>query len=182
MNDAELRGQLEQLHAASFGWALNCCARDHGQAEDVLQTTYLKVLSGRARFGGQAAFKTWLFAVIRRTAADERRRLWWRRLKLTAYGQELPVTVGFDDAPERVERQTLFRRALAALPARQREVLHLVFYQDLTVEAAAEVMGVSVGSARTHYARGKARFRTVLQQMEISHEHGLGRHETPAVV
>jgi RNA polymerase sigma-70 factor (ECF subfamily) len=55
---------------------------------------------------------------------------------------------------------------LRALPGRQRQVLHLVFHEDLTVEAAAGVRGVTVGSARTHYARGKARLRELLRDRE----------------
>jgi RNA polymerase sigma-70 factor (ECF subfamily) len=48
------------------------------------------------------------------------------------------------------------------LPARQREVLDLVFFHEMTVEQAAEVMDVSTGTARTHYHRGKLRLLELL--------------------
>ena len=47
METDELRAQLEQLHASSFGWALACCRRDRSDAEEVLQIAYLKVLEER---------------------------------------------------------------------------------------------------------------------------------------
>ena len=74
MQIAELKAELERLHSASFGWALSCCRRDQTEAEEVLQTVYLKILEGKARFGGESSLKTWLFAVIRKTAATEYRR------------------------------------------------------------------------------------------------------------
>src|SRR5262249_14289025 len=67
---------LASIHPDAFGWAMACCRRDRALAEEVLQMSYLKVLSGEARFDGRSAFKTWLFGVIRRTAAGERRRAW----------------------------------------------------------------------------------------------------------
>src|SRR5262247_4815541 len=82
MTDTELRAALELHHSESYGWALSCCARSSVEAEAVLQAVYLKVLAGKARFDGKASFKTWLFAVIRRTAADERRRQMLRRMLL----------------------------------------------------------------------------------------------------
>ena len=185
MDDAKMRRQLEQQHFASYGWALSCCARDATQAEDVLQTVYLKVLDGRARYDGRAAFTTWLFSLIRNTAADERRRHWLRQLKLAAFGREDQYPRHEATAATNVARselRTQFQEKLATLPKRQREVLHLVFYQDLTVQAAAEVLGISVGSARTHYERGKQNLREWLKQTEVSDETGLGRKPIPSAL
>lgn len=167
MSRARLEGDLAELHTASFGWALGCCDGDHGEAEEVLQSTYLKVLDGKARFDGTASFKTWLFAVIRRTAAERRRGRWRRALILGRWlgGRAEPQPA---PDPERIARQgevtRRLRASLMALPSRQRELLHLVFYQDLSVEEAAAVVGVSVGSARTHYHRGKTRLRRLLDR------------------
>jgi RNA polymerase sigma-70 factor (ECF subfamily) len=61
------------------------------------------------------------------------------------------------------EARDRLRAALTRLSPRQRDVLHLVFYQDLTIEEAAELLRISLGSARTHFERGKARLREHLQ-------------------
>lgn len=162
----ELRAQLEKHHCESFGWALSCCTHNREESEDVLQAVYLKVLEGRARFDGRASFKTWLFAVIRKTAIDERRRLIARRfLLLRAEPGLLPASSveTLDEAIYRSEIQNLFRQVLVALPKRQREVLQLVFYHDLSVAEAGDVMGVSLGSARTHYERGKKHLRKLME-------------------
>jgi hypothetical protein len=82
MDDVELKRELERAHADCFGWAMACCGRDRDDAEEVLQTVYLTVLDGRARYDGRSSFRTWLFGVIRLTAASERRKAWLRGLLL----------------------------------------------------------------------------------------------------
>ena len=163
----ELEALLERHHAASYGWTLSCVGWNDADAEDVLQTTYVKVISGRARFGGRSAFRTWLFGVIRQTAREHARRdrSHTRRAELLAL--EVASSGGAADPEaeacvDRAETSRALVEALAQLPDRQREVLHLVFYQDLTIREAAEVMEVSLGSARVHYERGKARLRSIL--------------------
>jgi len=153
-----LESELESLHAESWGWALSCCARDRDLAEDVLQTAYLRIVSGRARFSGRSSFKTWVFGVIRMIARSERRRawLWSSRHRRSDAALDVPDSASRADADvEDAERAERLTRALARLSDRQREVLQLAFYHDLTIEDAARVMRVSVGSARTHYDRGK---------------------------
>lgn len=165
MSPESLQRELDRLHVAAFGWALACCGGDRAAAEDALQASYLKILDGRARFDGRAAFRSWLFSVVRLTAAEQRRRaaLWrlWPLSWLAAVADGRP-----DPAAALATSETARRlvAALARLPRRQREVLHLVFYQDLTIAEAAQVVGVSLGTARTHYERGKARLRQLLEE------------------
>jgi RNA polymerase sigma-70 factor (ECF subfamily) len=158
MERAELERELEALHAESWGWALACCARDRELAEDSLQAAYLRVLSGRARFDGRSSVKTWVFGVIRVTAMEEarRRRTWTaRHTGAKSLVDATDPSPGADAMVESSEQRARLVDALAAMSPRQREVLQLVFYHDMTIEEAAKVMQVSLGSARTHYERGK---------------------------
>ncbi len=151
---------------ASFGWALHCCKHQKEWAEDLLQDVYTRVLAGQARFGGRSAFKTWLFGVIRTTAREQSRTRWlhatlserWQRGELDAGHAPDPA-----DMTGEAQRNASLRAAVAALPRRQQEVLHLVYYQDLSIEDSAELLGISLGSARTHFDRGKRRLRERLQ-------------------
>jgi RNA polymerase sigma factor (sigma-70 family) len=158
MEQCELERELEQLHPESWGWALACCGRDKEVAEDVLQSAYLRIFSGRATFNGDSSLKTWVFGVIRWTARTEYRRrlLWFRRsadslaaTNVADRGRSADLTVVESD------RREALAKGLAELSRRQREILQLVFYHDMTIEEAAVVMKVSLGSARTHYDRGK---------------------------
>jgi RNA polymerase sigma-70 factor, ECF subfamily len=178
MEISELKAELEKLHPASFGWALSCCGRNPAEAEEVLQMVYLKILQGKAIYRGESKLQTWLFAVIRKTAISERRKQWLRTLI------SLPVTTSKDLGSEfeRSEMQRRFQQALVQLPARQRETLHLVFYQDLSLSEAAEVMNISLGSARRHYERGKKRLRATLDREGVEYGIGWNKENSSAVL
>ena len=185
MDIAELKAELERLHSASFGWALSCCRRDASEAEEVLQTVYVKILEGKARYRGESSLKTWLFAVIRKTAISEHRRGLLRRLRFIAEPEHRTPRIPVHEEPgtvfERSEAQERFQHALETLPARQREALHLVFDEDLSLREAADVMGVSIGSARQHYDRGKKRLRESLEQ-EVAYGIRWRGKENPGIV
>jgi RNA polymerase sigma factor (sigma-70 family) len=156
--------ELEQLHDQCFSWALTCTGGRRGEAEDVLQMSYLAIVEGRARFGGNSSLRTWLFAVIRNHARSR-----WRRARrslqtiarLASFAPaEEPLTA--TDSHSDYQHSQQSNRILAAwnaLPARQREVLDLVFYRDLAIAEAADVLGIALGTARMHYERGKAALR-----------------------
>jgi RNA polymerase sigma-70 factor (ECF subfamily) len=166
---------LKELHAESFGWSLACCAWQRELAEDVLQEAYLRVLDGRARYAGRSSLRGWFFSVIKNVAAETRRGGTRRRrlgLRLAADGRDELADDRAAPSPERgleADRSaTRLRKALMQLPTRQREVMHLVFYAGCTLEEAAETLAMSLGSARTHYHRGKSRLAELL---DLEHLH-----------
>jgi len=166
MRRDELESELERAHTAAFAWALRC-AGTRQEAEDALHEAYLRVLDGRARFEGRSSFRTWLFGVIRRTAAGERRRSLLRLGRLRRWFGGGDASWARQDAADELEGQeerAKLRGTLAGLSERQQQMMHLVFYQELTVQEAADVLGIPVGTARTHYERAKARLRSALSR------------------
>ncbi len=165
----ELQRQLEPLHPASFAWALRCCGGDHGEAEDVLQTAYLEILEGRARYSARSSLKTWFFGVIRRVAAGRGRSRALHRRLLERFAGSAPSPQAVPD-PQRLTEAASDKEqlalALAALPARQQQLVELVFHHDLSIRESAGVLGVSLGTARTHYARAKQRLLDALASGE----------------
>ena len=171
MDQSELRNQLEQMHPANFGWALCCCHHRREEAEDVLQTAYLKAFEGTASFDGRSSLRTWFFAVIRRTALEQQRRQWLRSRifdKFLLHQSSPPAASDPEHLAAESEASRSLLSALARLPPRQRQLLHLCFYQDLTIAEASRVIGIPLGTARTHFDRGKRRLREILALEEAS--------------
>ena len=162
---------LKAHHAASFGWALVCCSWQREMAEDVLQESYLRVLDGRAEYSDRSSQKTWFFAVIKRVAADvyrnhKRRSLLNVRLvtggETGSWVKSPGVSNPLSEGLQREESVMKLQQALLQLSVRQREVMHLVFYSELTLEEAAATLDISLGSTRTHYHRGKERLAQLI--------------------
>jgi len=154
------REALAALHEAAFRWALLQSDFDRAQAEDLMQDAYLLVLDGRARFDGRSQLKTWLFGVVHGLAQNRHRRARNRLRLLTRFAAQQPVpeepSADEDGDAATGRRRQALRSAIAALPARQRDVLALVLYGEFSLAETAEVLGLSLGTVRTHYHRAKA--------------------------
>jgi RNA polymerase sigma factor (sigma-70 family) len=149
--------QLEQHHSDCYGWALYCCNRDREKASEILQTAYLKILEKQHTFRGASTFKTWIFIVIKNTALDAAREHRKNEKKIVG-GSQFPNAAYESDSESRIDEKrqnAFFLDALHRLSERQRQIMQLVFYHDFSINQAAEVLHISGGSARQHYARAK---------------------------
>ena len=163
-NNPEIsRSALEAIHSQVFGWALSRCNYDHHAAEDLMQQAYVELLSGNARFRQESSLKTFVFAVVQNLARSRYRRIATRLKLVRQHVAESAASYTPTDATGGGD----VWRAVATLPARQRDVIELVFCRELTVEEASAVMGVSVGTGRVHYDRAKKALRAKLAADEL---------------
>jgi RNA polymerase sigma factor (sigma-70 family) len=133
---------------------------DRGAAEDVtalaFERAYRKRKSFDSRRGGERA---WLFGIARNAALDELR----RRQRTAALVTEPPaVAPAPDEELEHALRRAAVRTALAALPARDVELIALKFHAGLDNAELAAVLGVSVSNAGTRLHRALTKLREIL--------------------
>ena len=130
-----------------------------------MQQAYVEVLSGRARFDNKSALKTFMFGVVQNLARMHFRQLATRLRLIDTYGGDLHEEGGGSVDDHNADRQVW--EAVEALPQRQRDVTELVFCRDMTIEEAAAVMGVTLGTARVHYDRAKKALAKKLASLDM---------------
>jgi RNA polymerase sigma-70 factor, ECF subfamily len=162
MADDSVETEFRQFVAARSAALLRTAyllVGDWSHAEDVLQTSLTKTYLAWRRLGEIEAVEGYARRVLVTTATS-----WWRRRwhgeRPTAVMPERPMP---DEADEHIERHAMWRQ-VHALPARQRAVLVLRFYEDLTEAETARVLGVTVGTVKSQCARALATLRARLAE------------------
>lgn len=166
MNRTQLDHILKLHHREAYLWARQCCSFDEDLAKDVLQQVYLKILEGKATLTEEEKAKTWIFSIIRYTAIDQLR----KEGKLVSMEGSEEIAETEEDVDS-----TDYEAIINLLPRMQREVILMVFYHQMTIEQSAEVLQISLGTARTHYARGKKKLKELILKSHTEANHGKWR-------
>ncbi|WP_249714688.1 SigE family RNA polymerase sigma factor [Rhizomonospora bruguierae] len=136
-------------------------AGDWATAEDLLQTALTKTYLAWRRLGEIEAVEPYARRVLVNTATS-----WWRRRWHGERPTEtLPERPAPDQIEEHLERDALWRH-VQALPARQRAVLVLRFYEDLSEAQTAALLGISVGTVKSQTSRAIGTLRRRLGAVE----------------
>ncbi|GAA5193021.1 SigE family RNA polymerase sigma factor [Rugosimonospora acidiphila] len=156
--DTEFRAFVTERSAALLRTAY-LLAGDWATAEDLLQITLTKTYLAWRRLGEIEAVESYTRRVLVNTATS-----WWRRRWHGERPTEvLPDRPAPDRIDERIERDRLWRH-VTTLPARQRAVLVLRFYEDMSEADTARLLNISIGTVKSQCARALASLRKRLAE------------------
>ncbi|MEU8071690.1 MULTISPECIES: SigE family RNA polymerase sigma factor [unclassified Micromonospora] len=146
-----LEEEFREFVAARSGALLRTAyllAGDWATAEDLLQTALTKTYLAWKRLGGIDAIEPYARRVMVNTSTS-----WWRRRWHGERPTEvLPERAGVDEIEQQLDRDALWRH-LQALPARQRAVLVLRFYEDMSEAQTAALLEISPGTVKSQTSR-----------------------------
>lgn len=138
-------------------------AGDHHTAEDLVATTLAKVYLAWPRINSSDAIDTY----ARRILVNENNSLWrraWRRREVTS--SEVPDWIEHHDAYDEGAAVEIWR-LLASLPPRQRSVLVLRYYEQLSEAEIAAALGVAAGTVKSQASRALATLRERVPALDL---------------
>ena len=131
---------------------------DEALAEDAVQDTFVKAYTHIDRFRGEASKKTWLTRIIINTCKDARK---------SAYFRNRSQTTTLDDVPDQGEADTYaddtVLQAVMDLSEKDKQVILLRFYQEMTVPEIARVLHIPVPAATSRLNRAKKHLKEALK-------------------
>ena len=138
-----------------FAAAFSVC-RNQDESDDVVQDTFIRYHTGKYDYTDENHIRAWLIRVAVNRARDLRMSFWKRsRVSWEEYMAELPF--------EEPEDSRLFA-AVMNLPGRYRTVIHLYYYEDLSVKEIADVLGKREGTVKSLLSRGRDLLKKTLTE------------------
>jgi RNA polymerase sigma-70 factor (ECF subfamily) len=135
-----------------------------GDADDVVQDTFLEVWRSAAAFDGErGSLMTWIATIAHRRAVDRLRRRATRPLGPLGDAPSLATADPRETAVDR-EARTRVVQALAALGDEQRTALELMYYRGLSQRETADQLGVALGTLKSRVRAAMSRLAALLDE------------------
>jgi RNA polymerase sigma-70 factor (ECF subfamily) len=159
--DRQAFGELVRRHQ-SWAWGVACRFLGSGNdAEDIVQAAFIKLLAASGRYRRTARFKTFFHVIISRLCLDHAKRK--KPAQADDYPEMADPAPGQEEALITSQNAARVRRALDALPPRQRMAVVLLYYEGLGYDEMAVVLETSRKGVERLLARGRDTLRHKLE-------------------
>lgn len=137
---------------------------DTALAEDAVQETFIKAYKAMPAFRGDCSEKTWLMRIAVNTCRDLLHSAWFRHLDRRMTPEQLPQPIMQPD-----EEAIDLTLEVMRLSQKHREVILLYYYETMTTEEIAQVLGIAKSTVSARLEQGRQKLR---QALERRHLHG----------
>jgi RNA polymerase sigma-70 factor (ECF subfamily) len=135
------------------------------RADDLVQDTLIRAIAKAHLWEAGTDLRAWLFAIMHNQHVNTVRRA-SRQETIDIEEMSSSLIAASDPTASRQLRE--LERAIACLPAEQREVILLVGLEEMSYQEAAQVLGVPVGTVRSRLSRGRDALRRLMHLPEKS--------------
>lgn len=155
MSDTEYSRIVNQYADIVYRVALSYSKSSY-DAEDVVQTTFMKLLVKMPTFHDEEHLRKWLIRTAVNACKDLHRSFWRKNVDSLEYFQEEPeeVTAGNDDLYE----------AVMELPVKYRVVVHLFYYEGYSTKEIAGLLHIGEAAVRTRLVRARKQLKQMLKE------------------
>lgn len=145
--------ELVRRYQEKVYWLCRRMLDSHDDADDVAQNVFIKVYDGLSDFKGDAEFYTWLYRIAMNETINFLRARQVRKAVPIDEVLEKPASAETEPsvAVEHSEERELIAQAIASLPERQKQVFMMRYYDELSYEEIAAILGTSVGGLKANY-------------------------------
>lgn len=146
---------IKEYQTNLFITAFNIC-KNAEDAKDIVQDTFISYLTSNQKFNDETHIRAWLFRVAINKAKDSNKSFWKRnRVQIDDYIETLPF--------ENKDDSNLFE-AVLNLPEKYRIVIHLFYYEDMTIKEISNIVRISESNVKVRLSRARKLLKDVLME------------------
>lgn len=138
--------------------------KDSHTAEDIFQDVFIKVNQKLSTFEGNSSIKTWIIRITINACKDYLKSAWNRRVvPMMEYQEDAIISDTDYKEVENKDTNNLIKQTVLSLPAKYKDVVLCVYFNDMTVAEAAAVLNIAEGTVKSRLSRARQKLKTLLE-------------------
>ena len=158
-------GEIVESYSERLYWHVRRFLCSHEDTDDLLQEIFIKIWSSLPSFRGDSSLYTWIYRIATNESLNFLQKQKIRAaLRFESMSSKLEEKIDEDNGVDGNEAQKALMKAVQRLPAKQRTVFIMRWFDDLSYEDISEILGTSVGALKASYHFASEKIKTELEK------------------
>jgi RNA polymerase sigma-70 factor (ECF subfamily) len=153
------RAYIRRVYRAAYA-----VVRNHADAEDVAQETFVRAYQSIGRFDESRPLFPWLYRIARNLCINRIQRVTRREVEMPEYDYLQDRSAGPEEELVAVSERQKVRAAVAALPAQHRAIIELCHFQECSYREIADILEIPIGTVMSRLYHARRKLRELLEE------------------